>query len=187
MHLVEATQDIVIPVLRKPVYLWWGTTFHMQTPLENLEKGTFILVEFCNSNSLSDTPECIAWCRYDLDRETIDSIDAKLSLTTDPKPSNLLDISGSSVGGTGGGGAGSTRRGSTMPVKSGPVAARVDTGPSTLDCEMILSRRVKTYDLESMRRADNSNFRLLSLVSGVAADRNLQNRPMSVKGIDFAK
>lgn len=42
---VEAPQDAIAPVVRRPNYLWWATTFHMQNPVENLESGTVLI--FC--------------------------------------------------------------------------------------------------------------------------------------------
>ena len=41
----EEPQDIVEPAVTRGDYLWWGSTYHMQTPLENLTTGAVILVE----------------------------------------------------------------------------------------------------------------------------------------------
>lgn len=37
---VEATQDASAPVVRRPNYLLWSASYHMQNPVENLEPGT---------------------------------------------------------------------------------------------------------------------------------------------------
>lgn len=37
---MEASQDAIAPVVRRPNYLWWATGYHMQNPVENLEPGT---------------------------------------------------------------------------------------------------------------------------------------------------
>ncbi|CAB1121207.1 unnamed protein product [Ectocarpus sp. CCAP 1310/34] len=37
---VEAAQDASAPVVRRPSYLWWSASYHMQNPVENLEPGT---------------------------------------------------------------------------------------------------------------------------------------------------
>ncbi|CAM9803568.1 unnamed protein product, partial [Hapterophycus canaliculatus] len=37
---VEAAQDASAPVVRRPNYLWWSASYHMQNPVENLEPGT---------------------------------------------------------------------------------------------------------------------------------------------------
>lgn len=37
---VEAAQDANAPVVRRPNYLWWSASYHMQNPVENLEPGT---------------------------------------------------------------------------------------------------------------------------------------------------
>lgn len=39
-HQVEAAQDASAPVVRRPNYLWWSASYHMQNPVENLEPGT---------------------------------------------------------------------------------------------------------------------------------------------------
>lgn len=37
---MEAPQDASAPVVRRPSYLWWSASYHMQNPVENLEPGT---------------------------------------------------------------------------------------------------------------------------------------------------
>ncbi len=37
---MEAAQDASAPVVRRPNYLWWSNSYHMQNPVENLEPGT---------------------------------------------------------------------------------------------------------------------------------------------------
>lgn len=37
---VEVAQDASAPVVRRPNYLWWAASYHMQNPVENLEPGT---------------------------------------------------------------------------------------------------------------------------------------------------
>lgn len=37
---MEAAQDASAPVVRRPNYLWWAASYHMQNPVENLEPGT---------------------------------------------------------------------------------------------------------------------------------------------------
>lgn len=39
-YQVEAAQDASAPVVRRPNYLWWSASYHMQNPVENLEPGT---------------------------------------------------------------------------------------------------------------------------------------------------
>lgn len=55
---VEASQDATAPVVRRPNYLWWASTYHMQNPVENLEPGTVLVftvkdlsTEFLSSSS----------------------------------------------------------------------------------------------------------------------------------------
>jgi len=173
-------------------HLWWGTTYHMQTPLENLEEGTFLLIELCNATALTDTPECIAWCTLDLDRQKIDSISTKFELRGDPKPSNLQDISVRD------GGSGSTLGSLSMKLSkqfsgananasiSSPSHTRA-SGSSTVSCELILSRRIENFNLKKIRSADNSGIRLLSPFNAAAnrpafGDRRVQ----SIKTLDFS-
>ena len=44
-QLVEPVQTIEAPVVADPDYACWGITWHMQTPLENVENGTFIAIQ----------------------------------------------------------------------------------------------------------------------------------------------
>ena len=44
--LVEPVQDVVCPISAAEHHLWWGHTWHMQTPLENLAKGCVVVFRF---------------------------------------------------------------------------------------------------------------------------------------------
>ncbi|CAM9114978.1 unnamed protein product, partial [Pylaiella littoralis] len=43
--LSETQQDVTVPVMTSPEYLWWAHTWHMQTPLETLGVGSFVSFE----------------------------------------------------------------------------------------------------------------------------------------------
>ena len=45
-QLVEERQQVLDPVIFSRKALYWGATWYMQTPIENLEDGGVVLVEF---------------------------------------------------------------------------------------------------------------------------------------------
>jgi hypothetical protein len=49
--LIESVQHMPVPVVRRSSYVWWGSVWHMQTPLDNLEEGSYIIVELKNATS----------------------------------------------------------------------------------------------------------------------------------------
>lgn len=69
--LVEDVQDINLPAVNQASQTWWGKTWHMQTPLQNIEPGSFIIISLHNSRELTDVDS--PWIRYDIDKETINS------------------------------------------------------------------------------------------------------------------
>lgn len=91
MQSIEESRDIVNPVYSAAAGgegsdeseaggLYWGSTWHMQTPLENLESGTVLLVEFKElvlgaqkpiGNDVSMT--IVQYCTFVIDAMTIDS------------------------------------------------------------------------------------------------------------------
>lgn len=42
---MSSPQDVTVPIITTPEYLWWAQTWHMQTPLETLGAGSFIAFE----------------------------------------------------------------------------------------------------------------------------------------------
>ncbi|CAM9745824.1 unnamed protein product [Ascophyllum nodosum] len=48
---VEACQDACAPVVRRPNYLWWSASYHMQNPVENLEPGTRLVFSLKDQSS----------------------------------------------------------------------------------------------------------------------------------------
>ena len=46
LQLVEAIQDIPMPSIVRDAYIWWASSWHMQTPLENIEEGCLVKIEF---------------------------------------------------------------------------------------------------------------------------------------------
>ena len=41
----DRKQDVTVPIMTNPEYLWWAHTWHMQTPLETLGAGSFVAFE----------------------------------------------------------------------------------------------------------------------------------------------
>lgn len=52
--LIEAIQHMPVPVVRRSSYVWWGSVWHMQTPLDNLEEGSYIIIELKNASTSSE-------------------------------------------------------------------------------------------------------------------------------------
>ncbi len=44
-NVLEKVQHVPCPSSRRPSYYWWGSTWFIQTPLENMEEGNYILIE----------------------------------------------------------------------------------------------------------------------------------------------
>lgn len=56
-ELIEAKQDIRAPVIVRDSYLWWASTWNMQTPLENFDDDCSVKLElFKISKSAADVP-----------------------------------------------------------------------------------------------------------------------------------
>lgn len=45
-NVVEPPQRIGHPAIHRPGSIWWGTTWYMHTPVENLPPGAFVVIEF---------------------------------------------------------------------------------------------------------------------------------------------
>lgn len=45
LSLHVGPQDVTVPIITTPEYLWWAHTWHMQTPLETLGAGSFVAFE----------------------------------------------------------------------------------------------------------------------------------------------
>jgi len=55
--------------------LHWGSTWNMNTPLQNLEPGSFVLIKICfsNGNNSATSLTTVYWTRYSIDSLKIDS------------------------------------------------------------------------------------------------------------------
>lgn len=93
-QLVEPSKELRGPALiqqqsingdSKNVY--WAVSWHMQTPLENLDAGSFILIEFRaraaigNEKAASVDTGTTSFVQLPLERESIDSSDINLQFT----------------------------------------------------------------------------------------------------------
>jgi len=91
-HVAETPQTLVEPCVTRPDYLWWGNTFHMQSPLENLSSGAVVLLELRDAGLAREASprgaasgssgggggadgEPIAWAMLDVSKQTIDTKD----------------------------------------------------------------------------------------------------------------
>lgn len=60
-------QDVTVPIMTSPEYLWWAHTWHMQTPLETLGAGSFVAFELKEKvrSDKADRPtdDATWWCK----------------------------------------------------------------------------------------------------------------------------
>ncbi|CAM9430236.1 unnamed protein product, partial [Discosporangium mesarthrocarpum] len=81
--LTEPQQDIVLPSIVRPNYLWWARMWHMQTPLETLGQGSFVTFELKDQGTAT-TSTTVAWAIYHLDLDEVNSRTETLSTYEPP-------------------------------------------------------------------------------------------------------
>ena len=74
---IEVVQEIDSPAYTSSDCIYWGYTWYMQTPLENIGEGFGLVVRILHDNA-SSTPVA----RYHFNKETIDSGAVKISMNT---------------------------------------------------------------------------------------------------------
>ena len=74
---IEVVQEIDSPAYASSDCIYWGYTWYMQTPLENIGEGFGLVVRILHDNA-SSTPVA----RYHFNKETIDSGAVKISMNT---------------------------------------------------------------------------------------------------------
>ncbi|CAM9893951.1 unnamed protein product [Ectocarpus fasciculatus] len=109
-QLVESAQEFDSPTLFSSMYLWWGRTWHMQTPLETLGPGSSMVFELRDIQGGSKKPIC--WGALPLDPDHLNTQPEKLSTYLAPvDPARLMAVA---FGGGGGGGG----RGGLWPLRA---------------------------------------------------------------------
>jgi hypothetical protein len=89
---METPQTVVEPAVKRPDYLWWGSTLHIQAPLENMgtEEGStaaLLCVELRDAGAAGAKPgseEGIAWATLDVSKSTITTRDVQLEMYSYP-------------------------------------------------------------------------------------------------------
>ena len=61
LHPVEAAQATPHALIQDKHHLWWGNTWHMQSSLEHLSEGSFIVFELLRHNFQLDEPQVLCW------------------------------------------------------------------------------------------------------------------------------
>eukprot|EP00903_Cladosiphon_okamuranus_P008596 g8244.t1 len=69
--LSEPQQDVTVPIMTSPEYLWWAHTWHMQTPLETLGAGSFVAFELKEKGERKE--RTISWGAYHLNPDEINT------------------------------------------------------------------------------------------------------------------
>lgn len=79
-QLIEAPKEFkeatYVDVSSGEKNIFWGSMWHMNTPLENLQEGSFVLVEY----KLRPDGPTVSSAQISLDRQTVDSTDTRLHL-----------------------------------------------------------------------------------------------------------
>lgn len=89
---LEAVQCCAFPAVVEEEQIWWGVTWYMQTPVENLESETMIMVEIKHANTTDFGLKLdLFWTFFSIDKATIDSELASLPLFPGAKPSGAMD------------------------------------------------------------------------------------------------
>ncbi|CAM9455312.1 unnamed protein product [Phaeothamnion confervicola] len=94
-QLTEAPQDVCLPAITRPNYLWWAHTWHMQTPLETLGKNSFVVFELRDQGERK--AETLAWGVYHLDLDEMNTRTETLNMFEPPvdpklKRMNMVDF-----------------------------------------------------------------------------------------------
>jgi hypothetical protein len=139
LELVEASQDFVCPAVCTSVDMWWGYTYHMQTPLENIEDKCFLIVQFSQLFSSSgDRKSEQGWSALTINKATIDTGDAFFELV--PGAANL-EIAAKSD---------QTKLCSLSTGSAGNANKRKSaSGGLKLDADLVITRRFRACDIEN--------------------------------------
>ena len=102
------------------------TLFATQTPLENIENGTYILIGFYHlaSDASAGKPTLVSWYKCDINLESIDTMKMKVIMR---KPPVILDGNANDVA----------------------------TGEACLVMEVALSRRLNQFNMSTVRAHAN--------------------------------
>ncbi|CAM9491761.1 unnamed protein product [Scytosiphon promiscuus] len=129
-QLVEAAQEFEAPAMKSSSYLWWGRSWHMQTPLETLGSGTFVVFELRDLQG--GNKKAICWGALPLDPDHLNTQPEQLSTylaPTDPTRLSTRAIGSGCYGVAGG-----------INVKGGSLPLRTD---ATLAADVFLTRMLK--------------------------------------------
>ena len=87
-HMVEARQDVIYPAVMRNNFIWWGWTWHMQTPVENMAPGSIAVVELRDRRLSTKTGQLenmvLAWAVIHLDDNVVDSNNVNLEMYRAP-------------------------------------------------------------------------------------------------------
>eukprot|EP00612_Vaucheria_litorea_P001659 CAMPEP_0171455104 /NCGR_PEP_ID=MMETSP0945-20130129/2132_1 /TAXON_ID=109269 /ORGANISM="Vaucheria litorea, Strain CCMP2940" /LENGTH=266 /DNA_ID=CAMNT_0011980277 /DNA_START=587 /DNA_END=1383 /DNA_ORIENTATION=- len=86
-------QDINSPVVVRPNYLWWGTNWHMQNPLEHLGDDCIILIELKDKNTKTGAVSSLGWAAYHMNPSTVTSHEVSIEMFLPPVNFSMLDLS----------------------------------------------------------------------------------------------
>eukprot|EP00903_Cladosiphon_okamuranus_P008594 g8243.t1 len=123
-QLVETAQDIDSPEIKTASELWWGRTWHMQTPLETLGSGSTMVFELRVVQG--GNKKTICWGALPLDPDHLNTQPEQLSTYLAPTdPVRLIrarDLDSSSTG-CYGAGAGKGGSASSLPLRTDAALA----------------------------------------------------------------
>ena len=137
--LVEAWQTIESPALYTADSIWWGYTWRMATPLENVGEDVYLVVAFANG-SLANTAQAsgiAAVSRFKIDKEQIDT--GAIKLLFEPSATVEMQPPPSAPGG---------RKGN-----SGAFPVIVSSNAILLDAEIEIVKNFRHTDLLTITRS----------------------------------
>ena len=121
-QVLEDSRELPIPVIREASFLIWNCSWDMHTPFENLQSNVILVIEL-----LSAEDKVIAWSQFHVNREVVDSMSTEMVFYSPPV--QWLGVAGGSISASGGG------------LKA----------HSTMQAEVVISRRLKRYNMTDLR------------------------------------
>ena len=142
---IEPVQTIETPAVVKRDSIWWGYTFYMQTPIENLGNDFSIIVRFMHGSVISALPIS----RYRIDKEVIDSGPTRFNFSSTGDNSGAASA-GRSVSTANPSSDSSMLKRMTFAAKK-PVTANVEAAVDcALEAEIEITKFFRDIDIEDM-------------------------------------
>lgn len=77
-EVAEEAQAIPMPIFNSVEFLYFGSTFNLQSSLDDLKNGAFAIIELCSRK----TNEPLSWCKLDLSLNEVNSGECSCEMWT---------------------------------------------------------------------------------------------------------